>query len=257
MHADDVKRISAAWRTRHARPAWRPQTRTDGEGVRSWFGGRPLTAPGHAWPTCAGCSAPMRFLVQLDVEELPDEFVTPLPDGVVQLFYCQFDDGDCSTWEPFGGCSHVRVLPRDAHELAASPVEPDEQAYVVAWELFEDHPGPEDFALLGLTLDYDFDRQVVTARAKEPAFELVDAPMALGVAELISEAVAGDKLGGWPLWIQGAEYPPCPECGAPMQVFLQLDSECNLPWMFGDAGCGHLTQCARHPHVMAFGWACS
>jgi uncharacterized protein YwqG len=79
----------------------------------------------------------------------------------------------------------------------------------------------------------------------------------MSIPEAISIAKNGDKLGGWPYWIQGAEYPDCPECGARMEVVFQLDSNNNLPFMFGDVGCGHITQCPRHKDVVTFAWACS
>lgn len=77
--------------------------------------------------------------------------------------------------------------------------------------------------------------------------------------EALQEAVpnaTGDKLGGWPAWVQGVEYPDCPRCGARMALLFQLDSEENVPWMFGDVGCGHVTRCPAHPDEVAFGWAC-
>jgi uncharacterized protein YwqG len=67
---------------------------------------------------------------------------------------------------------------------------------------------------------------------------------------------AGDKLGGWPDWIQGVEYPACPRCGNAMKTIFQLDSQDHIDHMFGDAGVGHVTQCPTHPDVLAFGWAC-
>jgi hypothetical protein len=42
-----------------------------------------------------------------------------------------------------------------------------------------------------------------------------------------------------------------------MRHVFQLDSEDHLPFLFGDAGTGHLTQCPQHHEVVAFGWACS
>lgn len=42
-----------------------------------------------------------------------------------------------------------------------------------------------------------------------------------------------------------------------MQLVFQLDSEKGLPFMFGDVGIGHVTQCAEHKDVLAFAWACS
>ena len=52
----------------------------------------------------------------------------------------------------------------------------------------------------------------------------------------------GDKLYGWPGWVQGVEYPSCTKCSKPMELVMQLDSEDNIPFMYGDAGCAHLTQ---------------
>jgi uncharacterized protein YwqG len=76
------------------------------------------------------------------------------------------------------------------------------------------------------------------------------------LAETISAAAAGDKLGGWPHWIQGVEYPSCPRCAARMALVFQLDSNDNLDFMFGDAGVAHVTQCPQHPDVVALAWAC-
>jgi hypothetical protein len=30
----------------------------------------------------------------------------------------------------------------------------------------------------------------------------------------------------------------------------------ELPFMLGDSGIGHITQCPDHPEVVAFAWAC-
>jgi hypothetical protein len=37
---------------------------------------------------------------------------------------------------------------------------------------------------------------------------------------------------------------------------FQVDSEDNVPFMFGGSGCGYITQCPEHKEVVAFGWAC-
>ena len=66
----------------------------------------------------------------------------------------------------------------------------------------------------------------------------------------------GDKLGGWPYWVQGPELPQCPECSETMALVFQLDSEDNVPHMFGDAGIGHILQCPDHPEQLSWGWAC-
>ncbi len=79
---------------------------------------------------------------------------------------------------------------------------------------------------------------------------------ALEDVETARSAHEGDKVGGWPFWVQNPEWGACRKCGDAMRVILQLDSEDNTPWMFGDTGTGHLSQCPKHPDVLAFAWAC-
>lgn len=62
-------------------------------------------------------------------------------------------------------------------------------------------------------------------------------------------AALGDELGGWPHWVQGIEYPGCPQCGCRMELVFQLDSMDNVTHRFGDEGIGHITQCPDHPEV--------
>jgi uncharacterized protein YwqG len=119
-----------------------------------------------------------------------------------------------------------------------------------------DSPDPEEHETLGLAYRYDFKAERVSVECPELGLEARDVD-SLDVAEAISNAEPGDKLGGWPHWIQSVEYPACPTCGDRMELVFQLDSEDNLPVVFGDVGCGHITRCPRHPEVLAFGWACS
>ncbi len=57
------------------------------------------------------------------------------------------------------------------------------------------------------------------------------------------------RLGGFPTWVQGAEYPSCPVCTQTMIFFMQLDS--NLPtfagaereWLWGSGGLGYMFWC--------------
>ena len=76
--------------------------------------------------------------------------------------------------------------------------------------------------------------------------------------------VGGNKIGGWIDWVQGVEYPNCPNCeGNPLMdlVLLQLEkenagssdvSECN----WGDGGVAHVTLCPQC-HKPGLGWACT
>ena len=199
----------------------------------------------------------MQFFLQLPLEGLPAGSKVG-GEGMLQLFYCSVDDGTCETWSPFSGTHLVRLL-TGAATLAQHPagLAPLPMRSVESWNELLDYPHPEEHEELGLTYDYDFTKKRVSVSCAEFGIALRDLDFAMDVAETISNAEVGDKLSGWPAWIQSAEYPACPECSRAMELVFQVDSEDNIPHMFGDVGCGHITQCADHPHMLAFGWACS
>ena len=255
MKAADIQQRFGAWRDRHARPAWKPRT-IQGGASTSRFGGSALLGPGESWPSCKSCGDPMQFFLQLEMSALPPEFARRR-DGLLQLFYCSRDDGDCETWAPFSGTHLVRLIGGERNVVPhPHGLEPFAVRSVEGWQELVDYPSPAEHDELGLVYEYDFPKKRVSARCKELGLELLDADIDLGVAEAISLAEPGDKLGGWPAWVQGVEYPPCSQCQRPMRLVLQVDSEDNVPHMFGDVGCGHITQCPDHPNVLAFGWAC-
>ena len=255
------------WIEAQRRPAWRPLVELgEPEAGRSKFCGSPHLMPGEDVPVCKFCGRELQLLVQVDLDRVPGDLHG---SGVLQLFYCVgrdpggTDDGhvECwaeGAWQPFSDeASLVRVVPRaDLHVHAAGGRHGFPAASIVAWEGFLDLPDPEDHEDAGLHAAYDFKQRLVTLQC--PRAE-VDAT--LGIDELPVEDIASaadkDKLGGWPFWVQGPEYPSCPTCGDRMRLVLQLDSEDHVPYMFGDGGVGHITQCSAHPHVVAFGWACS
>lgn len=208
------------------------------------------------WPACRQCKDPMQFFLQLSLESLPAAF-EGRGKGLLQLFYCSRDDGDCETWSPFSG-THVVRLRSGPGEVVAPPagLPPFPARSIVGWTELRDYPGSAEHDELGLAYEYDFRKKRVSVRNAAHGVELRDFDIELGVEEAIGAAESGDKLGGWPAWIQGVEYPTCPECGQRMALVFQLDSEDNIPHMFGDVGCGHITQCRAHPGVLAFGWAC-
>lgn len=258
MTAEELRRLFEPWRARHMRPAWKPVF--DGPGnteTLSRFGGRPTGSPGDEWPACAACKAPMSFFVQLDLSDLPEEFGFPQRRGVLQMFYCSTDDGMCETWAAFTGTQFIRVAPPTSNLLTPPPgVEPLAEKSVTGWSPFQDEPHPEEHETLGLSVDYDFKRNIVDVQCAEPFIEAKGVGLELEPQETISNSAPGDKLGGWPYWVQSAEYPYCPECQTQMELLLQLDSNDNLDYMFGDLGCGHITYCPEHANIFAFGWAC-
>ena len=259
----DTRAAFAAWRAKHARPAWKPVCGETKNAPRGQFGGSPLLAADDPWPYCKGCGQPMQFFLQIPLATLPAAFGAR-GEGILQMFYCSEDAGTtCYTWEAFSGTHVVRLLTAPA----ATAPHPDDLVpfplrSIESWREIVDYPHPPEHADLGLVYHYQRRKNQVSVSCKAMGIELRDLDIAAvssprgNVAETIAAAVHGDKLGGWPLWVQDVAYPACQECGRPMAYLLQLDSEDHIPHMFGSIGCGHIMQCPDHPHVLTFAWAC-
>ncbi len=220
-----------------ARPAWLPLTvDADHGALASKFGGLGLVSASHPGPVCPGCQQPMPLFVQLNPADLPAEMAPRLQGQLLQLYYCpnECDDG----FLPFSSSSVVRLVPPAEPPAAGAVAESLPAKTIVGWRAVADYPHWEEWPTIGLTLTLDEGVRL----EQESAEPLLPAHQ--------------DKLGGWPHWVQAPDYPACPECHEPMQVLFQLTSEEHLPYMFGDVGTGHISQCARHLPVLAFGWAC-
>ncbi len=233
-----TQRLSGVKRT-----SWRPVTEPRvGSYLNSKFSGIPFLTANEIWPCCANCHKEMQLFLQLNANELPAEVAGLFGDGILQVFYCtnaeQECDIECEAYLPFAKSTLLRII--DATEVVAQPVlkSPVMDAFVekviVAWQAMEDYPNYEELAEQGITL---------TEEEEDMLYEH-DYPK------------VGDKLLGWPAWVQGIEYPVCPDCGENMRYLFQIDSEDNLDYMFGDMGCAHITQCAKHPKNLAIAWAC-
>lgn len=222
----------------HARPAWRPETVTEpGEPTGSRFSGTPWIPEGVTHPVCPCCNRPVQLFLQLNTADLPSVLDGVYGHGLIQLFYCTSEDCDVAgcPWEPFWETTVARMVASDGPGALGLEVEEWPAHHIVGWRTVEDVPNTEE-ASGNLEVD-------LTNEENEQAW-------ASGVPH------AGDKLAGWPAWIQGVEYPDCPQCRATMRLVFQLDSWDHVPFTFGDMGIGHLTQCPEHKDVLAFGWAC-
>jgi uncharacterized protein YwqG len=241
------------------RRAWRPVVEGgEAEPTESNFGGRPWMPEGGEWPRCGICERPAPMFLQLNLATLPESCRFRRDSGIVQLFYCTRLDTkcelECDAWKPWSANTVTRWHPEPTgepnrseegptgFEVATSLEEKRGVKRIVDWAPIDDHPHWEelfDDFNLGREHSPELDRLLDTY-AERPD---------LG-------ARVGDKLGGWPHWIQGPEYPDCPTCGERMEGLFQIDSEDDVPHGFGDLGCAHLTQCPEHPEQMGFGWSC-
>jgi uncharacterized protein YwqG len=254
----EVLRQLGPWREANRRPAWKPVVeKGDGGLAASKFSGIPFLSADESWPTCSACDEPLQLFLQLDLAALPAELKDQFGKGLLQLFYC-IHDCAAEKWAPFSEGKLVRIV-RPTRRTGAPDV-PIKKGYfpaktITGWSAFDDYPSPQEHDELGLKIDFDFTKNV--ARVQCAALALDFDNQALSIPEAISMASKGDKLAGWPHWIQSAEYPDCPKCGSRMHHVFQIDSRKNLPFMFGDVGCGHITQCPTHKDIVTFAWACS
>lgn len=224
------------------RPTWKPVTsNVDGSLSASKFSGRPWLAAEESWPECQNCGNPMQFFVQLNLDGLPEPLAGEFGSGLLQMFYCTNQDPaceiDCEAYCAFAKSVLLRVVKTtgQSHEAEIPSLEYHFPAKtIVGWQAMEDYPNYEEGQMLGVQLtDEEWDEWCDE-----------DYPR------------SGDKLAGWPFWVQGVEYPSCPICQQTMRLVFQIDSEVNIPYMWGDSGCGHITQCKEHKDQLAFGWAC-
>jgi len=238
----------ALWMERHRRASWKPVTiEGDGPDTASKFSGLPWLEHAEDWPICPNCQAPMQLLLQLALDTLPPEIGPSLGEGLLQFFACL--DRDCEDAEenfmvPYPK-NQIRRLIRPTGPGRA--VIPDNPApfpprLITGWTVQDDYPEFEEW--------YDLDKQ----EGKNP----MDRQELVNHDDLSQQFPTrdGDKLGGWPCWIQNVSYPECEICGAPLRPVFQFESNENLPYAWGDNGVAHLTQCKKHKDVIGFDWAC-
>ena len=211
--------------------------------LASKFAGIPALLKDEAWPCCGSCQKPMQLFVQLNSNDIPEAAKGAFGDGILQAFYCTNSEDDCEdlceSYFPFSKATSVRLITADESQLVEHTENLVEEAFpekqMTDWEAQDDYPHWEELEDFGVKL---------TEEQVETMYEM-------GFPR------AKDKLLGWPHWIQGVEYPSCPECNKRMKLIFQIDSENNVPYMFGDVGCAHVTQCEEHKEQLAIAWACS
>lgn len=215
------------------RDAYTPQTEpaASEHNERDKFGGLPYLRAIDDWPTCSNCGKPTQLFIQLDRARLPAQ----TSRGLVQLFYCVNGEPhcevDCAAWHPNRTSTCLRVIdaagPSAIAPSAMAPAFPERR--IVGWTRVDDYPGRTECVQLGGKLTQADGDEISAA----------------------GYPLRGDKLFGWPDWMQGVEY------HLPVSsLFVQLTAFGNLPHSFGGGGCGHLTRSDRRPDEMAFGWAC-
>ncbi|GJM64250.1 DUF1963 domain-containing protein [Persicobacter diffluens] len=227
--------------SKYKRTAYLPQIKkTKHEfSTASKIGGLPYLRNGHDWPVCPNCKKNLQLFLQLNLNELPER----KDKGLIQLFYCTTDEPNCESnleaFFPFSKAVCCRKIDIAGESIQIKPdiQEIFNEKVIVGWNPVDDYPHFEEYEQLGIEIDDDI-------------YELME-------EKEIGLPIEKDKLFGWPYWVQSVEYPFDRKTETQMELLFQLDSEDNLPYMFGDAGIGHLTQSPDNKEELGFGWACS
>lgn len=228
---DAYKRVAYIPVTQNAEPKFSADSK---------FGGLPYLNEQNSWPICPGCHKKMKLFLQLDLRNIPEE----RENSLLQLFYCTTEDPHCeSDFEAFFPFSKASVCRKVIISVESDEIEYDlddhlPEVRIHQWTKVFDYPHPEEYYDLGIDLESDEELEYELEKRK------------------IGVTYAGDKLFGWPFWVQSVEYPADRVSGTPMNLFFQINSVENLAYMFGDAGIGHITISPDNKNELGFGWAC-
>lgn len=188
-----------------------------GSPLDSRFGGMPYLAPGESWPLTSD-GKPMLFLFQVDLGKLPVEAGT----GLARVFIDErngFRDED-------NVVMHTHTTEGGAWQAA-----PTGGRILMPTQMSGFYKGKPDLP----GADVPCGTVPVTLDPNE--------------AELLQKVcLTGDKVGGWPHWIQDADWRGYD------RLLLQTDTGGSLPFSYADSGIGFLLQRSDDPTDMKMVW---
>lgn len=252
------------WFEQHHRITWIPIVRNgDGTLLDSKFGGIPLTTEASSWPACPRCHKKMTFFFQLNLSTLPAKCPLTPSNDLIQLFYCtnEEDEQSCEfvfvSDFPFSPCAVVRRIAIDSAQSESSFNDRqvmDRVRTITGWRALKDYPSPPEHDELGLLWNFSLPEDSLSLECKQLDLIINDVDIEFAEKKL-HKCRTGDKLLGWPNWIQGADYPKCPICNRMMSFIFQIASEENLNFMFGSSGTAYIFACDTHKSSFAFNWS--
>ena len=116
-------------------------------------------------------------------------------DGLLQFFYCSTN---CShAFEPFSESHVLRIVKKDEMvngQMVEAPENIGEFPFkrITGWEEKTDYITSTEIGVLDEAIDHDTD-----------ALEYIDENY---------DNIGGEKLFGWPHWVQAVDYPECRKC---------------------------------------------
>jgi uncharacterized protein YwqG/predicted DNA-binding WGR domain protein len=194
------------------------------------FGGMPWISDAAPWPELDG--EQMEFLFQLELAKRLRSF----PKGLLlQCFYSW--KGDYASYDPWAPTACVRFVRPKGRPV----VDPLAELY------------PEN-----AIVDY-------TERIELPGYASRETREELAAIEHLLDPVLdvdprfdrrGDKLGGWPDFIQDEELVRCRICGEALLELVQIESGRALPLVWGDMGVAYVVACPKHLTEATLFWQC-
>jgi uncharacterized protein YwqG len=224
-----------------SKKTWVPITENkDGGVTNSKFSGKPFLCKGEKWPQCGLCSHPLQLLIQINLEELPEE-KRIFGKGLLQLFFCTNDEFAC-----FVDMASYNDPP--PHQILRVINDFEENDNI---EIPDNMFTPQiirEWKFIGLEFPY-FLPENIAKDLKEDELIIINNSM--------EHIFDGEKIGGYPLFLQANYIPACPDCNKEMEIVIQIGSDINIPFMFGDGGVGHISLCPEHKNRSVFYWSCS
>ncbi|MCE9527663.1 MAG: DUF1963 domain-containing protein [Planctomycetales bacterium] len=265
VDGDELIAQMRQWLKQFKRPAWKPLVEnSDGPTTASKFSGSPWLSAKESWPLCGSCQHPMHLFLQLDLASLPKELANRFGKGLFQFFFCTSEDCWVNAYgDHFSNTYLLRtVKPDKSRRRPKIPRFNDDhpKAFpartIVGWKQMDDYPCISEFG--GLFKESAFGVRVQIGELNRVEHDGLGLAAELDIEEYmkLDKCVAGDKLAGWPKWVQvHTEYPTCPKCEKPMETILfSLGSGKNLRFELADGGRGHIAQCSTHKDVFGFAW---
>lgn len=188
----------------------------------SRLGGPALLPAGQTWPQCGRCQRPLTHVAQIGSDS-----------GLLTFFYCF----GCRPMGPEGAAGYrIWLLDKDQAVPCDEPRAASSRG-----------PVPCSVQLVPVSSAPQWD----DARISLDHLDLGSDPWETYHdvwSDLTGSATLESRLGGFPDWIQGAQWPTCPACAQRMNLLLQLDSEPETGLMWGDSGRVFLFRCGTPTH---------
>ena len=201
--------------------------------ISGCFGGIPYMQPDERWPTCSACASPLDFVCQLSIEKIDIRF------NFITFFYC-WECNPLGTEKEKKGMWQARLYKKVDKKNWLPQANPAEPVTLPCRLHYRDVTSFPDFSGLSV-LHPEIFRNFDTEDGAEQYENII---------EELTELEGYTFTGGYPQFIEFADFPACTECQGRMQLLLQIDSEEEADLIWGRSGCAYLFYCKLRPRKL-------